>query len=76
MTAADVIIAEAARRYVGAWHRIAELSPRADLGETIAFDDALHALIVAVDRACPLCDLGTCPLAPDVVDVVETGGRL
>jgi hypothetical protein len=63
-------IADAARRYVAAYHAV-ENVPR-DMGPHAEYAAALHALLVAVDRSCAWCDPGTCPLAPVVVDVLPS----
>lgn len=61
-------IADAARRYVAAWHAV-EDSYR-DQTPQIEYAAAFHALLVAVDERCPLCEPGTCPIAPAIVDTL------
>lgn len=67
-------IVDAARRFAAAYHGV-ENVPR-DLQPHVEYDAALHALLVAVDERCSICDPGTCPLASPVVDVIDSAGRV
>ena len=60
--ATDVVIVEAARRFVAAERRAVEANGRDALDASIAYDDAFHTLRVAVNGACRQCDDGTCPI--------------
>ena len=60
------LIVDAARRYVAAWHAVDDAYR--DQTPQIEYAAAFHALLVAVDRTCALCEPGTCPIAPAVVD--------
>lgn len=68
--------AAAAAGFVAAWHRLQDGVPRTELAEQIALDDALHRLIVAVDRYCTACDPGTCPYTERTADVIDAAGRI
>jgi head-tail adaptor len=69
-------IVDAARRYVSAWHAVRGADSREFAGAAADHADAFHALAVAVDRTCEICEPGTCPIAPHAVDVIDQGGRI